>query len=116
MPLTDKIIAYSTDAELEPLITAAARSRYVLIGEASHGTHEFYATRAYITKELISKHGFSAVCIEGDWPDAYRVHRYVSAQGQVVQARNTVELRRQQLLNTIGGIQAPRVAPQPPGE
>jgi erythromycin esterase-like protein len=53
----------------------------VLIGEASHGTHEFYRQRADITKRLIAEHGFTAVCIEGDWPDAYRVNRYVRAAG-----------------------------------
>jgi erythromycin esterase-like protein len=49
----------------------------VLIGEATHGTHEFYNMRAQLTKRLIAEKGFNAVCIEGDWPDAYRVNRYV---------------------------------------
>jgi erythromycin esterase-like protein len=49
----------------------------VLIGEASHGTHEFYRIRAQITKRLITEKWFNAVAIEGDWPDAYRVNRYV---------------------------------------
>jgi erythromycin esterase-like protein len=49
----------------------------VLIGEASHGTHEFYQQRAEITKRLIREKGFTAVAVEADWPDAYRVNRYV---------------------------------------
>ncbi len=49
----------------------------VLLGEASHGTHEFYRERARITQRLIEERGFSAVAIEGDWPDAHRVNRYV---------------------------------------
>jgi erythromycin esterase-like protein len=49
----------------------------VLIGEASHGTHEFYRMRCELTKRLITEKGFTAVCIEGDWPDAYRVNRFV---------------------------------------
>ena len=49
----------------------------MLIGEASHGTHEFYRIRAEITKRLIVEKGFSAVAVEADWPDAYRVNRYV---------------------------------------
>ncbi|HET9030608.1 MAG TPA: erythromycin esterase family protein [Candidatus Aquilonibacter sp.] len=53
----------------------------VLIGEATHGTHEFYRTRAELTKRLIVHHGFTAVCIEGDWPGAYRVNRYVRGAG-----------------------------------
>jgi len=49
----------------------------VLIGEASHGTHEFYRERAVLTKRLIVEKGFEAVAVEADWPDAYRVDRYV---------------------------------------
>ena len=53
----------------------------VLIGESSHGTHEFYAARAEITRWLIEKKGFTAVAAEADWPDAYRVNRYVQGLG-----------------------------------
>jgi erythromycin esterase-like protein len=52
-------------------------ARVVLLGEASHGTHEFYHNRAEITRRLIKEKGFNAVAVEGDWPDAYRVNRYV---------------------------------------
>jgi erythromycin esterase-like protein len=55
--------------------------RFVLIGEASHGTHEFYETRAQITERLIREKGFHAVAVEADWPDAYRVNRYVRGTG-----------------------------------
>jgi erythromycin esterase-like protein len=53
----------------------------VLIGEASHGTHEFYAARARMTRRLIEEKGFTAVAVEADWPDAYRVNRYVQDRG-----------------------------------
>jgi erythromycin esterase-like protein len=53
----------------------------VLLGEATHGTHDFYAARAALTRRLIEERGFSAVAIEGDWPDAYRVNRYVQGLG-----------------------------------
>ncbi|AQT82657.1 hypothetical protein B1R94_08395 [Mycolicibacterium litorale] len=56
-------------------------ARVVLIGESSHGTHEFYAARAEITKWLIEAKGFNAVAAEADWPDAYRVNRYVRGLG-----------------------------------
>ncbi|CAA0094089.1 putative protein [Mycolicibacterium vanbaalenii] len=56
-------------------------ARIVLIGESSHGTHEFYAARAAITKWLIQDKGFCAVAAEADWPDAYRVNRYVRGLG-----------------------------------
>ena len=56
-------------------------ARIVLIGESSHGTHEFYEARAEITKWLIGHKGFNAVAAEADWPDAYRVNRYVRGLG-----------------------------------
>src|SRR5438067_7887507 len=62
---------------LDPLIYLAGDSPFVLLGEASHGTHEFYSTRAAITERLIKEKGFQAVAVEADWPDAYRVNRYV---------------------------------------
>jgi len=52
-------------------------AHFVLLGEASHGTHEFYEERAEITRRLITDKGFAAVAVEGDWPDAYRVNRFV---------------------------------------
>ena len=71
LPLT------GSPADFDALIERAVNRSFVLIGEASHGTHEFYRVRAELTKRLIREHGFSAVAIEGDWPDAYRVNRYV---------------------------------------
>jgi erythromycin esterase-like protein len=63
--------------DYDALLTLVGAATIVLLGEASHGTHEFYRERAKITKRLITAHGFTAVAIEGDWPDAYRVNRYV---------------------------------------
>jgi len=60
-----------------PLLAALARRRIALLGEASHGTHEFYDWRARITQALIAEHGCRAVVIEGDWPDAWRINRWV---------------------------------------
>ena len=65
-----------TDA-IDPLLDMIGDARIVMIGEASHGTHEFYDYRAEITKRLITDRGFTAVCAEADWPDAWRVNRYV---------------------------------------
>lgn len=59
------------------LVEAVARKRIALLGEASHGTHDFYETRAALTKALITQHGCKAVVIEGDWPDAWRINRWV---------------------------------------
>lgn len=68
-------------SQYDSLLELVADARFVLIGEASHGTHEFYAERAAITRRLIDEKEFGAVCIEGDWPDAYRVNCYVNAWG-----------------------------------
>jgi erythromycin esterase-like protein len=63
--------------DYDSLMELVGDARYVLLGEASHGTHEFYRERAQITKRLIQDRGFNAVAVEADWPDAYRVNRYV---------------------------------------
>jgi erythromycin esterase-like protein len=65
----------------DPLLELVGDARFVLLGEASHGTHEFYRERARITARLIAEKGFDAVAIEGDWPDAYRVNRFVRQLG-----------------------------------
>ncbi len=61
--------------DYDPLLKLIGDARFVLIGEASHGTHEFYRERAQITKRLIREKGFNAVAVEADWPDAYRINR-----------------------------------------
>ncbi len=63
--------------DFDPIIEQSKNKRVVLLGEASHGTHEFYRIRAEITKRLIREQGFNAVAIEADWPDAYRVNRFI---------------------------------------
>jgi erythromycin esterase-like protein len=63
--------------DLDPILGLVGDARFVLLGEASHGTHEFYALRAELTRRLIAEHGFTAVAVEADWPDAYRVNRFV---------------------------------------
>src|SRR5437764_1441385 len=60
-----------------PLVDQIGDAELVLIGEASHGTREFYRTRAELTKALIVEKGFTGVSVEADWPDAYRVNRWV---------------------------------------
>ena len=67
----------SRAADLDPLIDAIGDARFVLLGEATHGTSEFYTWRAEITQRLIEEKGFSFIAVEGDWPDCYRVNRYI---------------------------------------
>lgn len=71
-------------ADLDGLLDCIGQARIALIGEASHGTQEFYRYRAMLTKRLITEKGFTAVAVEADWPDAHRVHRYVTGQSRDV--------------------------------
>ncbi|HZS58508.1 MAG TPA: erythromycin esterase family protein [Gemmatimonadaceae bacterium] len=68
---------HGTPSDFDLVLDIIADASIVLIGEASHGTHEFYRIRAEITKRLITERGFIAVAAEADWPDAYRINRYV---------------------------------------
>jgi erythromycin esterase-like protein len=70
-----------TGADHDALLDAVGNATFVLLGEGSHGTHDFYHERAQITKRLVTEKGFSAVAVEADWPDAYRVNRYVRCEG-----------------------------------
>jgi erythromycin esterase-like protein len=68
---------HGAPTDFDSLLDLVGAARYVLIGEASHGTHEFYRIRGEITKRLIRERGFTVVAVEADWPDAYRVNRFV---------------------------------------
>jgi erythromycin esterase-like protein len=70
----------SQASDYDPLLRESARARFVLLGEASHGTHEFYRERTEITKRLIAEQGVTAVAAEADWPDAYRVNLFVRGE------------------------------------
>jgi erythromycin esterase-like protein len=70
--------------DFDGVIDLIGDARFVLVGEASHGTHEFYRIRAQISKVLIAQRGFNAVAVEADWPDAYRVNRFVRGVGEDV--------------------------------
>src|SRR5438094_9430637 len=67
----------AVNLDLNRLVDEVSDAKFVLIGEASHGTHEFYQTRARITQRLIEEKEFGAVVVEADWPDAWRVNRWV---------------------------------------
>jgi erythromycin esterase-like protein len=66
--------------DIAPLLQRLDGAEIVLLGEASHGTHEFYARRADITRRLIAERGFNAVAVEADWPDAYRINCFVRGE------------------------------------
>ncbi|MBE7173675.1 MAG: erythromycin esterase family protein [Williamsia sp.] len=63
--------------DLAPLLEDIAERKVVLLGEASHGTHEYYTWRTAISQRLIQEKGFNFIAVEGDWPDCYAINRYV---------------------------------------
>jgi erythromycin esterase-like protein len=71
--------------DYDSLLDSIGDARFVLLGEATHGTREFYRERAAITKRLVAEKGFTAVAVEADWPDAYRVNRFVKGEGDVLE-------------------------------
>jgi erythromycin esterase-like protein len=78
--ISDAARSLTTDADYDSLVGLVGEAQCVLIGEASHGTHEFYAIRAALTRRLIETKGFRAVALEADWPDSFRVHRFVTGR------------------------------------
>jgi erythromycin esterase-like protein len=80
--IKEKAVAIeNVNAVADEILSLIGDARFVLIGEASHGTHEFYKYRAEITKRLITEKDFAAVAVEADFPDAYRVNRFVRGEG-----------------------------------
>lgn len=109
LPLTHSAADYDT------LLESLGDARFVLLGEASHGTHEFYRERIRITKRLILERGFTAVAVEADWPDAYRVNRYVrghTADADAIEALSGFRRfpawmwRNADVLDFVGWLQA----------
>ncbi|MDP9402768.1 MAG: erythromycin esterase family protein [Actinomycetota bacterium] len=90
----DEIAALATPlrdrADLDPLLDRIRDARFVLLGEASHGTSEYYRWRAAITRRLITERGFSFVAVESDWPDCFAVNRWV--KGRADQGRTAREI------------------------
>ncbi len=71
----------NSSPDLDALLEDIGDRRVVMLGEASHGTHEFYTWRTAISKRLIREKGFSFIAVEGDWPDCYRINRFVKGYG-----------------------------------
>ncbi|MDB5250218.1 MAG: erythromycin esterase family protein [Segetibacter sp.] len=77
-----------TSRDLAAMMEDIGDRSVVMLGEASHGTHEYYTWRTAISKKLISEKGFNFIAVEGDWPDCYRINRYIKEYSD---AGNTVE-------------------------
>ncbi|HVZ66592.1 MAG TPA: erythromycin esterase family protein [Lacunisphaera sp.] len=123
--LRDAAIPLADHRAHEPIASAIGDAPLVLLGEATHGTHDFYALRAQVTRALIERHGFTAVAIEGDWPDAWRVNRFVQHTGpdtHAVPALNgfarfpTWMWRNTAVADFIGWLRAHNAAVRAPGQ
>jgi erythromycin esterase len=69
-------------SDIDILIHRIGDARIVMLGEASHGTHEYYTWRAYLTRRLVVEKGFQFIAVEGDWPDCYRINRFIKGYDQ----------------------------------
>jgi erythromycin esterase-like protein len=76
--------------DFDPLMDMIGNAKIVLLGEATHGTHEFYKKRAHITKRLIEEKGFNAVAVEADFPDAYNINRFIQNLGNFKNAADSL--------------------------
>ena len=72
--------------DLDLLIEKIGEAKIVMLGEATHGTHEFYTWRTHISQELIKKKGFDFIAVEGDWPDCYRINQYIIGEARETRA------------------------------
>ncbi|AHM59477.1 erythromycin esterase [Flammeovirgaceae bacterium 311] len=88
------IAALETADDLDILINDIGDARYVLLGEASHGTSEYYSWRTEISRRLVQEKGFTIIAVEGDWPDMYRLNQYI--KGSDTNGSSAAEVLRQQ--------------------
>ena len=75
--IREKGYPLKSEGDLQPLFDRIGDARIVMLGEATHGTHEYYTWRAHITKRLVEEKGFNFMAVEGDWPDSYRLNRFI---------------------------------------
>jgi erythromycin esterase len=85
------ISALQSEQDLDVLLSQIGNARYVLLGEASHGTAEFYTWRSAITRRLIREKGFNIIAVEGDWPAAYEVNRYIRGEQNAATAAGALQ-------------------------
>src|ERR1051325_8960536 len=80
--IREKAIVINSMKDLDPLLEKIGDARIVMLGEASHGTHEYYTWRTHLSQRLILEKGFRFIAVEGDWPDCYRVNQYVKGESK----------------------------------
>jgi erythromycin esterase len=77
--------------DLNLLIDKIGEAKIVMLGEASHGTHEFYTWRSYISQQLIRKKGFQFIAVEGDWPDCYKINQFIKGEAEEKKAKDILK-------------------------
>lgn len=90
LDISHSLFKFKKPGDLHALAEAVKDKRVVMLGEATHGTSEFYQIRAELSKMLIENHGFSFIAVEGDWPDAYHLNRYIN-KGEGESARDVLK-------------------------
>ncbi len=75
--LIEESYSFGSLKDLDPLLERIGKARIVLLGEATHGTSDFYILRSIISQKLITERGFSFIAVEGDWPECYLINRYI---------------------------------------
>ncbi len=88
--IIEQSVMLTSEADWDKLVQQVNNSKFVLLGEASHGTSEFYTARVEITKKLIQEKGFTFVAVEGDWPACQAINRYV--KGYDLEARSAKDV------------------------
>lgn len=88
--IIEQSVKLTSEADWDKLIHQVKNSKFVLLGEASHGTSEFYTARVEITKKLIQEKGFTFVAVEGDWPACKAINRYVKGYDPVSKSAKDV--------------------------
>lgn len=83
-------IPLKSTLDLQAIVDAAGDAKIVLLGEASHGTSEFYTLRTELTKLLIAQKGFSFMAVEGDWPSCYKVNSYIKQSLSTIRTASEV--------------------------
>lgn len=110
------------ESDFDALLDRIADAPLVLLGEATHGTHEFYAERVRLTRRLVEEKGFTAVAVEADWPDAARVHRFVQGRSDDDPRTALADFRRfprwmwrnRDVLELVGWLHEHNRGPVPP--
>ena len=84
-------LPFNTPEDFTPLLTAIGDAKIVLLGEASHGTSEFYKVRAELSKRLIEEKGFTLIAVEGDWPSTQHINRFIKGYDKQINVQDALK-------------------------